>query len=58
MPKFWTLWNRIDRRVVQFMDTYGVEILRVSLAIVFIWFGLLKVFGRSPVYDQIGRAHV
>lgn len=37
------------------MDAYGAEALRVSLAIVFIWFGILKVIGRSPVADLVER---
>ena len=30
-----------------------IKLLRYSLAIIFIWFGLLKVFGYNPVYDLI-----
>lgn len=32
-------------------------LLRISLAIVFIWFGLLKLFGESPVVDVISQAY-
>lgn len=53
--RFQTLWDRIDRVMVRFMDTYGAELLRVSVAVVFIWFGLLKLIGRSPVYDLVAR---
>ena len=49
------LWNRVDRGMVHFMDAYGTELLRISVAIVFIWFGILKVVGRSPVYDLVAR---
>jgi uncharacterized membrane protein YkgB len=35
------------------MERYGVTILRVALAIVFIWFGVLKVIDRSPVEDLV-----
>ena len=48
-------WERIDRWMVGFMDTYGTELLRISVAVVFIWFGLLKIVERSPVYDLVAR---
>jgi uncharacterized membrane protein YphA (DoxX/SURF4 family) len=35
------------------MQAYGVTVLRVTLAIVFIWFGALKVAGKSPVEDLV-----
>jgi len=37
------------------MQAYGVRLLRIALAIVFIWFGLLKVLGRSPVVDLVAQ---
>jgi uncharacterized membrane protein YkgB len=40
--------DTIDRRLAAFMAAWGVPALRVSLAIVFIWFGLLKPLGLSP----------
>ncbi len=45
---------RIDRLVVPFLRRWGVEALRFSLAVVFLWFGGLKVFGVSPVVDLVG----
>lgn len=50
-----TLWERVDHGMVRFMDTYGTELLRISVAVVFIWFGLLKLVDRSPVYDLVAR---
>lgn len=38
----------IDRRIDQFMRRWGLLALRGSLAIIFIWFGVLKPFGLSP----------
>jgi uncharacterized membrane protein YkgB len=35
------------------MEAYGILLLRLALAIVFIWFGALKVFGQSPVADLV-----
>ena len=36
------LFDRADRAIVRWMGDNGVTILRVSLGIVFLWFGLLK----------------
>jgi uncharacterized membrane protein YkgB len=45
--------DRIDRRVVSVLRRYSVPALRISLSIVFLWFGALKVFGVSPVADLV-----
>ena len=43
--------DRIDRKVTGFMSSYAILIIRLSLGMVFVWFGLLKVMGVSPVFD-------
>jgi uncharacterized membrane protein YkgB len=48
---FAALLNRLDEKVVRFMSSYAILIIRISLGVVFVWFGLLKVMGTSPVYD-------
>ena len=48
---FAALLNRLDEKVVRFMSSHAILIIRISLGIVFVWFGLLKVIGTSPVYD-------
>lgn len=45
--------DRIDYRVTKWMYTYGKPMLRISLAIVFIWFGALKVVFESPAQDMV-----
>ena len=47
------LLNRADQRVVDAMGAYGLVLLRISLGVVFIWFGLLKVIGVTPVADLV-----
>ncbi len=39
----------LDDSITGFMEAHGVTILRVAVAVVFIWFGALKVIDRSPV---------
>lgn len=48
-------YDRLDARVVRFMATGGIPLLRNALAIVFVWFGLLKVIGSSPVADLVAE---
>lgn len=41
--------KRTDERLIDFMRSHGATIARMSIGLVFIWFGLLKVIGTSPV---------
>ena len=47
--------KKLDQGMVRFMSTYGIRILRICLGIVFFWFGLLKVMGRSPVAQLVAQ---
>ena len=38
----------VDAAIARFMRRYGHAALRYSLAVIFIWFGLLKPLGLSP----------
>ena len=40
--------NSLDLTIAGFMQRWGVLALRLSLAVVFIWFGALKPLGLSP----------
>jgi uncharacterized membrane protein YkgB len=50
-------FDALDRRIAIWMRTWGVFLLRVSLGIVFIWFGALKPLGLSPA-EGLVRATV
>ncbi len=41
--------------MIAFMTSYGIRVLRVALAVTFVWFGALKVVGRSPVGDLVAQ---
>jgi uncharacterized membrane protein YphA (DoxX/SURF4 family) len=46
------LFQSIDTRLTRWMARYGIALLRISLGIVFLWFGALKFFpGLSPAQD-------
>lgn len=47
--------SRIDVAVVGFLRRWAIPALRVSLGVVFVWFGALKVFDVTPVADLVGR---
>jgi uncharacterized membrane protein YkgB len=42
-----TNFDHYDRAISGFMRRYGVTALRVSLAVIFVWFGILKPIGIS-----------
>lgn len=47
--------DEIDYAVVRWMNTYGFRLLRVSLAVIFIWFGALKFAWMSPANEMIAH---
>lgn len=50
------LYERLDTSLPRWMARDGVILLRVSLGVVFLWFGVLKFFpGLSPAQDLATR---
>jgi uncharacterized membrane protein YkgB len=46
----------IDVRITRWMARRGIALLRISLGVVFLWFGVLKFFpGMSPAQDLATR---
>lgn len=41
-------FEALDRQIATFMRRWGTAALRFSLAVIFIWFGILKPLGFSP----------
>jgi uncharacterized membrane protein YphA (DoxX/SURF4 family) len=49
-------FDRLDRRITITLAAVGVPVLRVSLGLVFLWFGALKLVpGLSPAQDIAAR---
>lgn len=43
------LYHRVDRVITEWMARHGIRLLRISVGVVFFWFGVLKFFpGMSP----------
>ena len=45
--------DELDAAIATRMDRWGVPVLRVAVAVVFIWFGALKVIGDSPAAQLV-----
>ncbi len=45
--------DELDATIAATMDRWGIPVLRVAVAIVFIWFGALKVLGDSPAAELV-----
>ena len=48
-------FDTLDQAIADVMDKYGRFLLRISLAIIFIWFGALKPLGISPAAELVRR---
>ena len=47
-------FDQIDLRLTRWMARYGILLLRISLGLVFLWFGFLKFFpGVSPAEELV-----
>jgi uncharacterized membrane protein YkgB len=49
--------DTIDRFLIVEMHKWGIPLLRISLGIVFLWFGLLKIFGVTPVTELVASTY-
>ena len=47
--------KKFDLKLITFLNRVSLPALRISLGIVFIWFGVLKLFGNSPANDLITK---
>lgn len=49
------LVHDFDTWFIGFLNKHSLAILRVSLAVIFIWFGALKLYGQSPATELITK---
>lgn len=47
--------DRLDQKITQLLKKIGLPVLRYSLGILFIWFGILKPLGVSPAQELVTR---
>jgi len=48
-------FDKIDKAITKWMKKEGLLYLRYSLAIIFIWFGILKPLGLSPAAPLVAK---
>ncbi|QSG05138.1 hypothetical protein [Halapricum desulfuricans] len=46
-------FDELDRTIARAMERWSIPMLRVSVAVVFIWFGALKVLDVSPAAELV-----
>ena len=51
--KFYAQLDRLDQTLVRLMSDYGVHLLRWAIAIVYLWFGGLKLIDASPASELV-----
>jgi uncharacterized membrane protein YkgB len=51
-------YARLDAAIIRFLRRHSETALRLALGVVFIWFGALKIIGRSPVADLVADTAV
>ena len=51
----YSIIEKIDWAIAKWMYRYGRLLLRISLAIIFIWFGVLKPLGMSPAEALVAK---
>ena len=47
--------KEVDKSITLWLGHYGLKALRFSIAVIFVWFGLLKVIGYSPATKLVSN---
>jgi uncharacterized membrane protein YkgB len=51
-----SVYSQLDKHITAWMARHGITLLRISLGVVFLWFGILKFFpGLSPAQSLAAR---
>lgn len=48
-----TFFKKYEQVIIQYLVFHSIKFMRISLGILFVWFGSLKAFGVSPVEDFV-----
>ena len=48
-------FDQVDAKITGWMKKAGLPLLRYSLAVIFIWFGILKPLGVSPAQELVAH---
>jgi uncharacterized membrane protein YkgB len=55
MKRYTQFFDHLDYQIADWMYRHGKFLLRISLGVIFIWFGMLKPLGLSPARQLIER---
>ncbi len=47
----------MDSVLISGMHHWGIPVLRIAIGIIFLWFGVLKMIGMSPVMDFLQQTY-
>ncbi len=53
LAEWWRRFDLVDQAIAGFMRHVGLRFLRYSLAVVFVWFGALKLVDMSPAEELV-----
>lgn len=51
--RLWYRLQKLDARILAFLKRVAPPLLRMSLGVIFVWFGTLKVIDETPVADLV-----
>jgi putative oxidoreductase len=51
----WRMLERLDSRLLALLERAALPLLRISLGVVLVWFGALKIVGETPVADLVAN---
>lgn len=53
---YWEKYLELEKKVSFFLKNRAVTLLRLSIGIIYIWYGILKIIGISPVEELVLNA--
>lgn len=53
-----TTFNAVDRRLTAWMAEHGLTFLRISIGVIFFWFGVLKFWPNLSPADELAAATI
>lgn len=53
---YWKKYLELEKKLSFFLKNRAITLLRLSMSSIFIWYGILKIIGISPVEELVYRA--
>jgi uncharacterized membrane protein YkgB len=52
----WEKYLHLEKKVSFYLKNRAIALLRLSMSLIYIWYGILKITGMSPVEELVFRA--